>query len=286
MLAVIEPPFGAYALPAWLEGLRRFGLCAGRSGLARRICSVIRRICIAGRPDPFDVEPFPGQKARLYPRDNLSEKRVFSASQFWDHEEREVLAQAAAASASPFMFVDAGANVGLYTLAVLSTGPVRGLAVEPDPENLRRLRFNLAASGGDTISVAGCALSDRDEEVFLAASDTNRGEISLQATAADQTAVKVRAKPLIDVVREAGLDRIDALKMDIEGMEAPVLEAFFNAAPAPLMPGLIILEARRGEETRALEVARQNGYIASRRTKLNVILTRPDDKKDPQHGKA
>lgn len=286
MLVVTEPPFGAHALPGFLEGLRRFGLSTGRSAIARRLASVIRRICMAGRADPFDVEPFPGQRARLYPRDNLSEKRVFGAAQFWDHEERECLADALASASSPFVFVDAGANVGLYTLAMRSAGAVRGLAIEPDPENLRRLRFNLGASGGDDITIADCALSDREEALTLSAADGNRGEISLNAPDEPGKGVTIRARPLLDLVREAGFRRIDALKMDIEGMEATVLDAFFREAPEGLKPGLMILEARRGEETPALALARQNGYIATRRTKLNVILARRDDMKDQPHGKA
>ena len=241
---------------------------------------------MAGRSDPFDVEPFPGQKARLYPRDNLSEKRVFGASQFWDFEERAVLAETISSSASPFVFVDAGANVGLYTLAARSAGAVRGVAIEPDPENLRRLRFNLAASGADEITVADCALSDTDAEIRLSSAGSNRGEIAVSDVAPSDEGTSVAARPLLDVMRDVGLDRIDALKMDVEGMEDRVLGAFFRDAPAHLVPRMMILEARHGERTPALALALENGYIATRRTKLNVILARRDDKKDHPHGKA
>lgn len=285
MMAVTDPPFGTYALPAWLEGLRRLGLNCGRSPVARRISSITRRACMAGRADPFDVEPFPGQRARLYPRDNLSEKRVFGAAQFWDHVERRALANAVSQVSSPFVFVDAGANVGLYTLAVRSCGEIRGLAIEPDPENLRRLRFNLSTSGGGLVEIADCALSAEAGTISLAVAEGNRGEISAIGTEGGSS-IEVQARPLLDVIRDAGLERIDALKIDIEGMEEPVLTAFMRDAPAALRPNMIILEARHGEETPALALLLENGYIASQRTKLNVILTPSDEQKDPPHGKA
>ncbi|MEM8841724.1 MAG: FkbM family methyltransferase [Pseudomonadota bacterium] len=275
-----EPPFGTFALPALLEGLRRTATGMGRGAVARRLTSLIRRVCLAGRPDPIDVEPFPGQSARLYPRDNLSEKRVFGAVQFWDFAERAALTEALRTTSGTFTFVDAGANVGLYTLAVRSAGAIRGLAIEPDPENLRRLSFNLAASGASEVTVAACALADQPGTIRLTAATGNRGEISVGTAEAGGEVTEVAARPLLDVIAEAGLDRVDALKIDIEGMEEPVLAAFFARAPAKLRPGMIIIEARRGEETPALALLERNGYIATQRTKLNVILTPRDEEKE------
>jgi len=47
--------FGVYALSPSRERLRRFGQSLGRGALARRLCSLIRRIVSAGRSGPFDV---------------------------------------------------------------------------------------------------------------------------------------------------------------------------------------------------------------------------------------
>ena len=280
-----EAPFGVHALPARMERLRRFGLGLGTGSAARSLTSAIRRACLLGRPDPFDVEPFPGQCARLHPRDNLSEKRVFGAVQFWDAAERAALMSHMGRSPAPFVFVDAGANVGLYTLAVRSFGPMRGAAIEPDPENLRRLRFNLAASGATEVAVVGCALSDARGEIELSAAGGNRGEICGTSAMGSETA-RAPAKPLLDVVREAGLERIDAMKIDIEGMEEIVLRAFFERAPKVLYPGMIVLEARRGETTPALAFLTEHGYTPVRRTKMNAILTFDGKRKDLPHGQA
>lgn len=271
MPGTLDPPFGTHALPRALESLRRIGGGFGTGGVARRVASLTRRLCMAGRPDPFDVEPFPGQRARLYPRDNLSEKRVFGAPQFWDGPERAALAEAARGTARPFHFVDAGANVGLYSLFVRSLGPARILAIEPEPGTLVRLRANLAASGADDVAVAPVALAAEESRAHIAVTGDNRGEATL-----GETGNEVTTRPLLDVVREGGFARIDALKMDIEGREAPVLEAFFATAPSALWPAMVLLEAPRGEATEALALLIYRGYLVTRRTRLNAILVAPD----------
>lgn len=269
--AVIEPPFGTHALPPALERLRRFGAGLPRGALTKRLTSVIRRVCVAGRREPFDLEPFPGQRARLYPSDNLSEKRVFSAPQFWDWAEREAMARAMQAAPRPFCFVDAGANAGLYTLAVLSLGPAKVLAIEPDAENLRRLGVNLEASGAESVSVAPVALSDRSGTARISGAG-NRGERSLGEHGAE-----VETVPLLTVLQRAGWERIDALKLDIEGWEEPVLQAFLRDAPVELRPRLVILEAQRGAKTPALELLVQYGYQIAEHTRMNAILTAPSE---------
>ncbi|GMG84910.1 FkbM family methyltransferase [Paralimibaculum aggregatum] len=263
----VDPPFGTHALPPWLERLRRFGGRLGRGAAARRATSAIRRLCQAGRPDPFDVEPFAGQRARLYPSDNLSEKRVFAAPQFWDWAERAALARAMAATDAPFHFVDAGANAGLYSLAVRSFGPARILAVEPAPAALSRLRTNLALSGAAEVTVAPVALSDRAGTAHIAAAGSNLGEAAL-----GDAGTEVETLPLLDLLEAQGFGRVDALKIDIEGHEEPVLADFLARAPAALWPRLAILEARRGAETPALALMRAHGYVIVERTKMNAIL--------------
>ncbi len=267
--------FGVYALPPSMERLRQFGQGLGRGLLAKRACSLIRRIVSFGRSGPFDVEPFPGQAARLYPGDNLSEKRVFGGAQFWDWAERAALGRAVRAADEPVYFVDAGANAGLYSLAVRSEAAgkhLKILAIEPDPENLKRLAFNVRASGAEAdITIAEVALGAEEGFANIATGHANRGELQLA-----ETGTRVALRPLLSVMDWAGFPRIDALKIDIEGMELPVLSAFFEAAPKNLWPGMIILEARRGEQTDALTLLQSQGYEIDERTRMNVVLTVPD----------
>lgn len=261
--------FGAYALSPGAERLRRFGQSLGQSVFARWGCSLIRRV-IGTSGGPFDVEAFSGQRARLYPAENLSDKRVFGAVQFWDPAERAALGRVVRAAHEPVYMVDAGANAGLYTLAVRAEAgakTVHVLAIEPDPQNLSRLRFNLAASKAETVQVVAVALSDADGETRISASHANRGELSI-----GEHGTPVPMRPLIDLVTEADFPRVDALKIDIEGMEERVLAHYFANAPVELWPGIIVLEAQRGAVTPALTLLRTKGYTVTERTRMNAVL--------------
>lgn len=262
--------FGAYALSPGRERLRLWAQGLGRGIVARRVCSLVRRAVSLGRDGPFDIEAFPGQRARLYPRQNLSDKRVFAGVQFWDWMERTALGEAIRAADEPVHLVDAGANAGLYTLAIRAEAQgkaLRVLAIEPDPENVRRLKFNLAASGAGDVVVAEVALGDREDMVRIETSHANRGELRTGAKG-----MPVALRPLLSVIRWADFPRIDALKIDIEGMEDAVLAHYLDNAPESLWPRLVILEARRGETTPALRMLLDRGYRTEIRTKMNAVL--------------
>lgn len=271
-------PFGAYRLSPIRAAFRCLGCALPPGGVARRVASLTRRLSIAGLPDPFDVEPFPGQRARLYPRDNLCEKRVFTAPAMWDAGEREELALAIESSRTdqPFVFIDAGSNVGLYTLFARSAAAkakrrFRGLAIDAAPEITRRLRFNLEASGAtQDVAVAEYALAGQEGEVLLELDSTNRGETKI-----GETGLPVRATTLSTAMSEARLDRCDALKIDVEGVEYEILAEFFQNAPHAMWPKLIIIEAlsKDGGEAGAVRLCRENGYVSHRRTRMNVVLT-------------
>jgi hypothetical protein len=181
-----QPPFGMLRLPASIETLRNLANKLHANAVSRRLMSLARRGCLAGRSDPIDVEVFGNCRARLYPRSNRCEKRVFLGVHSWDAAERDAISEqfSQASMSRPFVFVDGGANVGLYSLYVASEArrlkrDVRIIAIEPDPINLRRLRFNIAASQVHEIIVAPFALGSREDTGRLLSVQTNRGEVRL-----------------------------------------------------------------------------------------------------------
>ena len=89
----------------------------------------------------------------------------------------------------------------------------------------------------------------------------------------------VRVITLADVVAEAGLDRIDCLKVDVEGREGEVIRPYLEGAARNRWPRRMIVElahrpGSRGdgqEELQSWIAAR--GYRLVRRTKLNGVFT-------------
>lgn len=278
-----QPPFGALRLPASVETIRNLANKMHANAVSRRLMSLARRGCLAGRLDPIDVEVFGNCRARLYPRSNRCEKRVFLGVHSWDAAERDAIsAQMQQAPASrPFVFVDGGANVGLYSLYVASEARrqkrnVRIIAIEPDPVNLRRLRFNIAASQAREINVAPFALGSREDTGRLLSVQSNRGEVRL-ASAGERAegTVEVPIRPLRGILVDAGVNHADVLKLDIEGAEFPTLQALFAEAVPDLWPRMIILEVGRSKTpTEAFHLCTEAGYVQLQRTGINALLIR------------
>jgi FkbM family methyltransferase len=279
-------PFGAMRLPSLLERFRIWANRLGRDPLSRRFASIARRSCIIWRPDPFDVNVFDRCRARLYPRSNRCERRVFLGVNSWDPDERAAIGRAlhAAPAKRSFVFVDGGANVGLYSLFVASEARRIGrsahiVAIEPDPVNLSRLRFNIAASDVPDAHVFGYALGERAEMGRLLSEQENRGEVRLaRADEQGDSFIEVPVRPLPMMLAEAGVDHIDVLKLDIEGAEYPALRGLFSQAPQSLWPTMIVLEiGKRKLRMDAFQLCTEHGYGLAERTRVNAILRRPPE---------
>lgn len=278
----LTAPFGAFALSPLAERVRRLPMAMPGDALRRSAESVVRRALMSGGREIADIEVFPGQFARVHLRDNRCEKRVFAGSKSWDNAERRAIREAMAAKPAEeaFIFVDAGANAGLYTLSVLADSaaqshPVKAIAIEPDIENRRRLEFNLAVSEADSVTVLPYALGAEEGEGAMVQSDTNRGEVHVAT--ASETGDTIRLRPLESALAEAGAERVDVMKMDIEGFETPVLKAFFAEAPRSLWPTMILLETRHEAAITegAAGLCLEHGYTVAQQMRQNAVLVLP-----------
>ncbi len=227
---------------------------------------------MAFRSEPYDVAVFGGQKCRLYPSGNWAERRVITGSQFFDPDERQMLADHVSEGPGDYVFVDAGANVGLYTLWVRSVAERQGrnlnaLVVEPDPVNKGRLVANLAANSASEVAHCDKALTDEPGEVWFESADLgDRGHAKI----ADVGDFRVQAVPLLDPIRDAGLTKVDAMKIDIEGQETRVLRAFFDSAPREMWPDLLLVEVKHSN-VELDQVLNKAGYVASFANNTNGV---------------
>ena len=238
--------------------------------------SLARKRAIKGLSEPFDVEVAGGVKARLYPSTNLCEKRALCGVQIWDPIERGVLSNAIEApSDEPFVFLDIGANVGLYSLFAQSYAhkanrPIRLIAVEPSAEMGQRLSVNAAASNAN-IELLRTAVSTEAGEVFLSDGGGNRGEGQLA-----ESGEAVSAMTLLQLCQDNEVTRIDALKLDIEGLDLAVLTQFFEQAPTSLQPKLMILELDEDSAAPLIELTQAHAYLILKRTRMNIVVQKRD----------
>ena len=132
--------------------------------------------------------------------------------------------------AQPAVIVDAGANIGLAAIYFANVFPeAKIIAIEPEQGNFELLRENVAPCGA--IIPLQAALWHKNEDIDLV--DPGRGhwgfvtrgkEDGLGASESAQGAVchRVRAITVDWLMDEYGLDRINILKIDIEGAEKEV----------------------------------------------------------------
>lgn len=224
---------------------------------------------------PLDVQSF-GAKMRLYPYNNVCEKRILFTPQYFDPEERNFLHSRIK---TDFVFIDIGANIGGYALFVAAhAGPrARILAIEPQPDIFERLVYNIQQNRFGNMKALDCAVADLDGEITLFLHGGNRGETSMKIINSDAVAARIRvpAKSLKTIVFQENFTRIDAIKLDVEGAEDVILEPFLQEVAPPLWPQLIFMEYSHGPWAVDLEtVLVDRGYREVLRTRANVVYER------------
>lgn len=177
------------------------------------------------------------------------------------------------------VFLDAGSNIGFYTLTASQLVGPRGkvLAIEANRTNFTRLNNNLQLNNSANVIAHNVGLSDRTEVLRLGLNlSGNSGGHSFLA--AGDGGEMVTCAPLLDVLREAGIESIDAAKFDIEGFEFKVLDAFFRAKPPQaLIPRFIIIEQMRLLSEKAgdaLALLRREGFTVRKIKDQNHLAVR------------
>jgi len=176
---------------------------------------------------------------RLYVRRNQTPAGSFRCYEPINrHGRDEMLADLEAACSPTATVVDAGANVGIYALALATASPRRRIvAFEPAPSVAERLRLNVCLNDLNAqIEVHQSALGDSDGECrFYCSTNPELSAFDREAatrwgaSVADATSVSVFR---LDSVCATG-DTVtrpapDAIKVDVEGAAPAVLRGARN----------------------------------------------------------
>jgi FkbM family methyltransferase len=152
--------------------------------------------------------------------------------------------------------IDIGANLGEWTVplarAVGAAGRV--LAVEPVPRSAAALDKTLAANALRQVDTLCCAVGDVDGVVDFAVplvtsarSDTGTAHVGPAAAGHERLRVPVRR--LDPLLAERGYERIDLIKIDVEGHERRVLDGA-AASLARFRPALVVETGHEAEGDR------------------------------------
>jgi FkbM family methyltransferase len=138
--------------------------------------------------------------------------------------------------------LDVGANFGYYAVrcarAVGPSGVVH--AFEPDPNARELLSANAAENGLDgRLRIHASAVSDEDRQVAIhLAEETAFSGLTSTGRSATRGVLRITARSLDSFADEHRIDRVDALKIDVEGHEPAVLRgaaSLLRRSPDPLI---------------------------------------------------
>ena len=264
-------PFGAFAPNAAQAAIISL---AHRSRLKRGAFRPwLSRLVKLLRDGPVDV-PYQGASFRFYHQASATERGAL----FNPDYNLEELSFLRAHLPAGGVFVDVGANVGTYALVLARDVGTNGkvIAVEPHPVTHARLQFNNMASGYSQTRLLAAAVSDSDGEVLIETDGDNLGASHVVTSAATASAIKVPALRLQRILEEAGIAKVDALKIDIEGFEDRALVPFFQEAPQTLWPRAVVIEHLSRSEWQQDCIADMltRGYAEAGRTRSNTFLLR------------
>jgi FkbM family methyltransferase len=171
------------------------------------------------------------------------------------------------------VFMDIGANIGIYSIAAALRMGVNGrvYAFEPHKVNALSLLRNIQANGlGGRIDVFSCALSD-DEGML----DFNYASLSSASTASQLghrrvpgtghefepvAAEKVYAASVDRLIERGSIVAPDLVKIDVDGNEIGILRGMRQLLRSEKRPRALQVELNVGEQDRIIETLAEADY--------------------------
>jgi FkbM family methyltransferase len=137
------------------------------------------------------------------------------------------------------VLLDIGANIGYVSSVFLANIPgSRAICIEPQPGISDLLASNVAQFG-DRAGVLVLGLADRNGTLRFHLDPANRGASRIAAEGEIEIEVR-QAGAILE-----GMDRVDLIKIDVEGYEEPIFRSAAGAL-ARLRPRAILFEDQTG----------------------------------------
>lgn len=127
--------------------------------------------------------------------------------------------------------IDAGAHIGFFSLYIKSLNPrAKVYAIEPLEENIRYIKKNLDLNKIKGVTILKFALSDKQgkDKLWLSGNNFDVPTISLPIKKRLNDYRMIETHTLAGVIKSNHLNKVDVLKMDIEGVELKVLKKEIN----------------------------------------------------------
>ena len=265
-------PFGTYRLGP----LESFWVLVARhafrgQGGARRL---VEKLFLGERAAPIDAPIWGGLAKLRLPR--TSSVKYLISDRRYNSRERAFLRSIMRPGD---VIADIGANIGFYTLwlAAARVPGTRVIAFEPNPAVYGALIENIKLNGFQHVTAIHAAVGEENKTVSLGIIPDAPGLGSLLRRDAEQ--VEVRMVTLASALKDAGLERCDIVKIDVEGYEYEALVPYFEAMPSEAWPRALLIE--KNSESRhwtgsLIDFLEGKGYRVALKTRGNVVMMRSD----------
>ncbi len=159
-------------------------------------------------------------KTRFYLRPNTSDYYTFHQV-FLENQYNITI------PATPKTIIDAGANIGMASIYFAHRFPAaKIIAIEPSAENFKVLLQNVANIPQATLLCMG--LWNRDTHLEILDTYNSNDSFTVREVSKDQ-ANSIPAISISTLMEQFSLDRIDILKMDIEGSEKELFQENYES---------------------------------------------------------
>lgn len=174
--------------------------------------------------------------------------------------------------------IDCGAHVGIFTRYSLDRGAAQVIAVEPDANNISCFEANLAPEiAAGRVKLIKGAVWDRSGTLALQLDPNSAKHSAVAKPRAAMGVEEVRAYRLDEIVEQLGLDRVDFIKMDIEGAERQALKGaertlknyrpklaicVYHSQDEPAAVGATVAAIEPGYQRRTKDLEFRPDYIA------------------------
>jgi FkbM family methyltransferase len=244
---------------------RRFPLSRGKL----RLIDAFWPLAVAdGDPKREATLIYGGFRAPCDLRDMLQRQFYFFGTYYL---ERELLACWSRLAPKAEIVFDVGANAGIYSIAALAANSRAEVhAFEPTPEIAERLRETVALNGFKTLHVQQMAVAEHSGKATLVRCRGSEGDAN-----DGMNYIHTREVPGGELVNTVSLDaycdangieRVDLLKMDIQGSEAAALRGAARLLRERRI-GTVFIELNWGapgtscSASQSVEILQSNGYL-------------------------
>lgn len=244
----------------------------GRGAMRKLMANCVRAL----NPEtPLDV-PLYGGQARLHHSGNNSEVKALLSPKRYAREE-----YAFCRDHMPIqdgVFLDIGGNAGVFSLfisSLMQSGTL--ISAEPQPAMFERLKTNFALNPAIKarldLHLLQTAIGGDTPGSLTISTPESAGQASARLVDGAPT-LDVPLIPMLDLLKQSGVSKLDLLKIDVEGFEDGILFPFFATADPALFPKAIVMEAcHSGRWERDCEsLLLEHGYKIVHKDRTNMML--------------